>query len=212
MSSRVIESLMNAEVIVAIISGLAGIVGALIASIQAIRTSRLKAGADAKLEQIKAETDIAVETMKETKERRQKAFELASQESAPLELALSQAWEDIQLIKEVISKLVSQERYDLDFALDHTEAPCTRLTDGYAKWGASIPEPARKAWHAAKSNVSTFKQMLVGQDGTPKSPLSVETIETLKEMRISLTDQQMMVGAARQSIRDANMTHLLEIL
>lgn len=203
---------MKVELIVAIISGLAGIAGALIASIQAIRTSKLKGGADAKLEQIKAETNIAVETMKEERERRQKAFEIASLESAPVEAALAQAWEDIQLIKEIISKLVSQERYDLDIALEHLNPACSNLINGYAKWGARIPEQARKAWHSAKGTVAGFQHVLITESKTNKSQLSSEIIEALKEMRTFLTDHQMIIMTSRQGIRDSNIKHLVEII
>jgi hypothetical protein len=203
---------MKVEVIVAIISGIAAIAGALIASIQAVRMSRLKAETDAKLEQLKAETSIAVETMKDVRERRHKAFEIAAQESAPLEAALAQAWEDIQLIKEIISKLVSPDRYDLDIALDHLTPPCSRLMDGYAKWGASIPEHARKAWHAAKGDISAFRQILVTESNTSNSQLPSATIEILKETRTFLTDHQMVIVASRQSIRDLNIKHLLEVI
>ena len=198
---------MKVEVIVAIISGLC----ALIASVQAVRTTRVKAEADAKLEQIRAETNIAVETMKEATARRQKAFEIASSESAPVETALAQAWQDIQLIKEIISSLTSRGRYDIDIALADLAPPCSRLMDGYAKWGASIPEQARKDWHNAKGAVASV-QMMIRESRTNNSELPSDVLEILKETKSFLTDHQMAIVAARQSIRDANIEHLLMLI
>ena len=180
---------MKVEVIVAIISG----VCALIASVQAVRTN------------------IAVEKMKETTARRQKAFEIAASESAPIETALAQAWQDIQLVKEIISSLTSHARYDVDIALADLEPPCSRLMDGYAKWGASIPEQARKDWHNAKGTVASV-QLMIKESRRNKSELPSNVIEVLKETRTFLTDHQMAIVAARQSIRDSNIEHLLTLI
>jgi hypothetical protein len=180
---------MKVEVIVAIISGLC----ALVASVQAVRTN------------------IAVEKMKETTARRQKAFEIASSESAPVETALAQAWRDIQLIKEIISSLTSRARYDVDIALADLAPPCSSLMEGYAKWGASIPEQARKPWHTAKGTVASV-QMMLREHGTNKSELPSDVIEALKETRTFLSDHQTAIGDARQSVRDSRIEHLLTLI
>src|ERR1043165_9053248 len=95
---------MSKEIIIAIISGVVGLAGGVIAWIQAARTSHLKADADATLERIRSETSLTLENLKADQERRKRAFEAAVEESKPVEAALAQAWHDIQSIKDVISK------------------------------------------------------------------------------------------------------------
>ena len=214
---------MKIEIIIAIISAAAGIAGASIASIQAVRTSKMKSQADAMLEKIKAEVNITLEKikaevnitlerMKETRERRQKAFEIASQESAPVEAALSQAWEDIQLIKEILTRLTSSARYDADIALEALKPPAQRIREGYAKWGAVLPETARRAWHSAKGSIATLEQTLTIESGSDDPRLPESSVAVLKDMRVFIDDYQDVLGEARQGIRDANIKHLMEVI
>jgi hypothetical protein len=100
-------------VVIALISAAAGVAGAIISWVQAIKTGRLKAAVDLALEQIKADSNLALEEMKAAQERRRKAFELASLECQPVEAALGQAWQDIQALKENLARVASPARIEL---------------------------------------------------------------------------------------------------
>src|SRR5574341_2493951 len=98
---------MSKEITIAIISGIVGILGGIIAWIQAVRISRLKGEMDMALEQAKAEFTLRMETMKANNERRRKAFEVAAEEVRPIQEALDKGWQVLQEIKDGISILVS---------------------------------------------------------------------------------------------------------
>src|SRR2546430_2602839 len=121
---------MSSEVIVAVVSGVVGVTGGIISWIQAVRTSRLRAETDSTIETIRSEASLAVETMKAENERRRKAFEIASQESRPIETALAQAWHDIQTVKDVISKIVRPSCLDKDSVLKPLGSASSRLFEG----------------------------------------------------------------------------------
>ncbi|HZH32210.1 MAG TPA: hypothetical protein VEY11_15700 [Pyrinomonadaceae bacterium] len=205
---------MPKEVIIAIIAGIAGVAGGIIAWIQAIRTARYKAEADSSLEKIKAETTIALEKMKTENERRRKAFEIASEESKPIETALAQAWHDIQTIKDLITRIVSPARYDLDLVLKDFKQAHSNLVEGYGQWGSNLSHVARIAWHKAKSSANDVELALLNQNTATDNTLILPPliIESLREVRQSLTDQQMIIAASRQAIREQLLQHYLEVL
>jgi hypothetical protein len=202
------------EVAVALISGAGGLVGAVIAWIQAARTAKLKAAADETLEKIKAQSGIALAALKEEGEHRRKALELATQESKPVEDALSQAWRDVQKVKEVIAGLLSRARYDLDLAAKTLTPVVARLVDNYATHGANLPESGREAWHAAKKSAAVIEAVVasLGKLEDLRAPLPQGTRRSLREARVSLTDQQMALAAARQTVREEQTLRILESL
>ena len=65
---------MSREIIIAIISGIVGLAGGVMAWVQAVRISRIKADADALLEVIKSEANLTLEDVKAGQERRKRAF------------------------------------------------------------------------------------------------------------------------------------------
>ena|ERR1044071_8197556 len=205
---------MSTEIIVALIAGFAGVVGGIIAWVQAIKTSRLKADADATLEWIKSEANIGLEKMKAENERRRKAFELATQESKPIETALAQAWHDIQTIKEVISKLLTTVPYDLDLIRKDFSPAHAKISEGYASWGPELPESARIAWHKAKSHAQTVELTLASAYTTNDGvrDFAPKIIENLREIRVAFTDCQMILASSRQTIREKTIRQLLEVL
>lgn len=200
----------QAEVLIAIISAVAGVISAIIAWIQTIRTTRLKASVDISLERIKSETALALEVIKIENERRGKAFEVASQACAPTETALDQAWQDIQTVKDVIARLLSPIRYDHDIALNALRPTVLSIENGYHKHGASIPETARSAWHRAK-HCTSLVEHTVSEHAQTRS-LSNEVVETLKNFRRELTDQQLAMIAARESLRSALVERILRLI
>lgn len=201
---------MPSEALVAVISGAAGLIGAVFAWIQAVRANRLKADVDISLERIKSETLLAIEAFKAENERRRKAFEVASQTCAPVETALDQAWQDIQTIKEVIAKLLSPVRYDKDIALNSLRPVVLSIENGYSHYGAGIPEVARNAWHVAKNRASLVEQVVSEQDDVHS--LSTALIERLEKFRRELTDQQIAIVGAREGLRGALMERLLHLI
>jgi hypothetical protein len=158
------------------------------------------------------ETSLTLENLKADQERRKKAFEVAIDESKPVEAALSQGWHDIQSIKEVISKFMSGFRFDEQSARQSFNSASASLSKGYAKWGTEIPDPARQAWHKAKGCISMVDQWLPNQDGAEWEPLPSHNIERLREIRTLLTDSQMAIVASRNSVRDTAMKKILEMI
>lgn len=204
---------MNTELI-AIASAAAGVIGALFAGIQTVRTARLKASVDLALEKIRQESALSLESMKEDGERRRKAFELAMQESEPVEAALAQAWRDIQQVKEEIAKVISHVRYDLDLGLKAVGTAVASLVDGYARWGSDLPNDARHAWHSAKGSAGTVELSLRRQLAAHgvEVELPEQVVDALKEARISLTDRQIALAAAREGFRHELVRKLWEDL
>ena len=204
---------MSKEIIITVISGIVGLEGAIVAWIQAMRTSRLKADADSALERIKSETAISIENIKVDQERRKRAFEVAIEESKPVEASLAQAWHDIQTIKDVISKYMSGFRFDENSAWQSFASACASLSEGYAKWGTEVPENARQAWHKAKGCAMSVEMLLPNDDSGGNMPLLPEgTTESLREIRTLLTDSQLAIAAARNAIRDTAMKKVLELV
>lgn len=201
---------MKVEILVAIISAAAGVLGAVIAWAQAVRVNRLKSSMDISLERIKSETVLALETVKAENERRRKAFEVASQASAPIEIALGQAWQDMQTIKEVITKLLSPVRFDKDIALSSLGLAVASIEEGYSQHGANIPEPARSAWHKAKSCAGLVNFTVNDQDDV--SSFSGPVVEALKNARRELTDQQIAIVASRDGLRKILVDKFLNII
>jgi hypothetical protein len=199
----------QAEVLVAMISGAAGVIGAVIAWTQAIRANRLKANVDISLERIKSETTLALEAIKIENDRRRKAFEAASQACAPIEAALDQAWQDIQIVKDVITKLLSPARYDKDLALKSLRPAVSSIEEGYRRHGASIPETARNAWHKAK-NCTGLVELTVREQDNFRS-ISDPAVG-LRQFRGELTDQQIAMVAAREGIRGALVEDVLRLV
>lgn len=202
---------MSKEILVAIISGIAGLVGGSIAWIQAIRTSRLKAEADAALEKIKSQASLALEEARDSREKRKRAFEVAVEESRPVEVALAQAWHDIQSIKDVISKYTSGFRFDVDSARHSLSSSCATLSEGYARWGTAAPDNAKQAWHNAKGCGASV-EILLDDAGGAGFPLPADLTERLKELRTTLTDSQMAIAADRDTVRDVMMKKILELV
>jgi hypothetical protein len=205
---------MTKEVIIAIIAGIAGVAGGIIAWVQAIRTTRIKVEADSALEKLKAEATIALEKMKTENERQRKAFEVASEESKPIETALAQAWHDIQTIKDLITKIVAPARYDLDLILKDFKQAHSNLIDGYGKWGSDLSEAARIAWHKAKGSANDIELVILSHSNAEDHDLILPPpmMENLREIRQSLTDQQMVIAASRQAIREQLVRNILEVL
>jgi hypothetical protein len=192
---------MSNEVVIAIISGIGAVIAAVIAWFQSLRTVKLK-----------VETELAIEKMKIDRERRQKAFEIACQESAPIEAAINRAWEDIQIIKEEISKILSEGEYHADLALGFIETASNRLREEYGKWAVSLPQDARDVWHKAKGNASAIQGIVVKhspiKEANPELPPDIK--EKLRDARTSLTDYQMILTSTRQSLRNLQIQRILE--
>jgi hypothetical protein len=205
---------MTSEIIIAIVSGIVGLTGGVIAWVQAVKTSRLKADADAALERIKSETSLTLEHLKLEQERRKRAFEVVIEESKPIEIVLTQAWHDIQSIKDVISKYVSGYRFDEDSARASLRSACMSLSENYAKWGPAVPETAQQAWHKAKGYITSVDALLpvIESGGTNISPLPPSTVERFSEMRALLTDCQTVIAASRREIRDTTMKKIMELM
>jgi hypothetical protein len=198
------------EVLVTMISGAAGVIGAVIAWLQAIRASRLRATADICLERTRSETALALEAIKAENERRRKAFDVAAQACAPIEAALGQVWHDIQTVKEIITKSLSPIRYDKDIALDALRPAVSGIEEGYSRCGSSIPETARSAWHKAKHCAGMVELTLREQDDF--SSFSDRVVKILTEARRELTDHQIAMVAAREGLREMLIENVVRLL
>ena len=108
--------------------------------------------------------------------------------------------------------VVMPERYDADIALESIRPAKKRLVEKYGKYGADLPEAARRIWHTAKANVEIVELLIAGNspNESPGNPLA--TTEQLSRIRVSLTDLQMALIAARQSIRDIRAQRILEVI
>jgi hypothetical protein len=202
---------MSKEIIIAIISGIAGLTSVLIAWVQAIRTSRIKADTDSALEKIRSETSLALEQVKADQERKKRAFEIAIEESRPIEVALAQAWHDIQSIKDVIAKYISGFRFDVSATKNSFHSAYTSLCEGYARWGTEAPDNARHAWHNAKGSANSV-EILLNETTDNDLPLPSDLTERMKEIRTALTDSQMVIAAGRHAVRDTVMKKVLELV
>lgn len=200
--------------IVAIASGAAGVAGAVAAWFQAIKVSRLKAETDAALEKIRLEGNLALEAIKSERDRRRKAFEVAMQEAKPIEDALTQAWQDAQTMKDVIARLISPIRYDLDLALESIESVSKSLSEGYGRWGSLTPSEARETWHKMKNAATSIRMLLTNigpiSPGPPNVPMNLT--DRLSEARLLFTDAQMSLAAARQKLREGIAQQVFEVL
>ena len=136
------------------------------------------------------------------------------QESKPIEAALAQAWQDIQSIKDVISKYTSGFKFDESSAMESFHTSFLSLSEGYAKWGADIPESARAAWHNAKGRVAATELRLtdVGRTDGDAPLMSPSAKESLREIRTVLTDCQMAIVESRLAVRDTSMKRVLELM
>lgn len=195
---------MTKEIVIAAISAISGIACALFAWLQAVRTARLKASTEVTLARIKAESEIALERLKVENERQRKLIDQVASETRPVEEALSVAWQEIQAIKEEIDRLASSTRYDLDLAIAGLKSVVNGFVAGYAKWGHLLPEPVRAAWHSAKSSALGILQTLeLGEAGAKERPrYRAQLVRQLRDARLRLTDQQMVLSAARVGLRD----------
>lgn len=196
---------MPKEIVIAVIAGVPGLISGVMAWIQAVRTSKLQAQNALKLEEMRATT-----------ERNRNAFELGSAEARPVETALSQAWNDIQTIKEVISNILRPIRYDEDIARSTFQPAAKNLVDGYGKWGSQIPDSAKVAWHNAKNAAIATELMLFSEatdeETSTLADLAPEIVESLKEARLSLTDFQMVLADERQNIREQVTARIVKAL
>lgn len=132
----------------------------------------------------------------------------------PAEEAISQAWQDIQTIKEVISnvlmsRLLTTGRYDISVAETTFKPAYETLVNGYVKWGTEVPAPASEAWRKAKSLASSAANLLFSSSGQNLKSLGDETMERLREVRLSMGDTQMVLDDSRQTLRHARICHFL---
>jgi hypothetical protein len=97
------------------------------------------------------EVQISLETFRAETERRRRAFEVATQETEPLEHAIDAAWHDIQELKDIITIVISPHSYDANATAQASRAAFTRLASAYREWGSQLPDKARRAWHSAKN-------------------------------------------------------------
>jgi predicted nucleic acid-binding Zn-ribbon protein len=189
--------------IVPIASAVASVIAAAVAWKQAERTIRLKAESDLQLERLRLEAA-----------RRQKAFEAARAASEPVAAALSDAWNEMQSLKDVISRTLSPSRFDLEVALTRTRESAARLGAGYGRCGADLDEMARRAWHAAKNTADGLEAVLARHDEARQaSEADLAVIQRrLRDIRALLTDYQAQLARARQTLADTYTHRILVAL
>jgi hypothetical protein len=190
---------MNTQLLIAIVSGIVSIIAAIIAFIQSLRTARLKATTALALEELKADRQERMEELRADREKRKEAFQIARQDSAPVEQALAQAWQNIQIIKEVISTLVARERYDADLAPGSLRPAVAGLLDLYHQTGMVLRQPTRLAWQKALACGNELEE-LISKNGPPQ--LASDDIERLRGMRVLLSGLQMDISDGRQRVRE----------
>jgi hypothetical protein len=188
---------------VAIVGAAASVIAAGFSFHSATRTARLKSQADLMLERFKAED-----------QNRRRAFELALKESEPLITALTQAWTDLQTIRDTIQKIVAPMRFDEAHALKTLRSAVTGISTGYSRFGSSLPREAEDAWHSAKGRVAIIETLVQqrGADAAPKRGCPPDIEERLTSIRSALRDDQTVLQQARDSVRAQVMRRIMEAM
>jgi hypothetical protein len=187
---------------VAAVGAAASIAAAIVAFYAASRTARLKSQADLALEQLKLHDA-----------NRRRAFDLALQESAPIERALSQLWSDIQTVRDVIQTMSSAARFDEAEALKVLRAAVGSIRDGYARYGGVLPPDAARAWHSAKGHVSMLDELVRRRATAATMPAAKADIDArLEGVRSALRDVQGTVQQSMLTARNATMQRILELM
>jgi hypothetical protein len=172
---------MDKSILIPLVSGCFAILCALVALFQSWR-----------LEKIKIDEN-----------RRKAALEITRQKSIPIENALTKAWENIQILKHVISKIIAPIRYDADIALETIKEAHKHIEEEYAKSGIKIPDSARDSWHKAKE-ISAQIIIIVAENSRANDKIdtfSEEEIKTLSNYRSELTDLQSLIVESRSKLQ-----------
>lgn len=177
------------------VSSVAGICAAAFAWMQAVRTARLTAYTQLRIEEAKLDAD-----------RKRRAYEIAKADATTLEEALDHAWRNIQNIKEALAKLGRTGLEDQQVIIERLQDAAQALAGGYADVGSQLSERARSAWHSAKAAGATAVNYALTSATTPIDE------STIAEIRMSLTDRQSTLAIERSSLRLRLASQQLEML
>ncbi len=205
---------MEKAFLISIISGLFAFFSATIALMQSLKVAKIKAKTELSIEKIKKENNIALENIKNEHNRRIEAFKIAKEESAPIENALSKAWEDIQKIKNTIYKLLAPAPYDIDIAVDTIKMATKSIEEEYEKWGNRLPEVAKNAWYSSKF-LSFDLLSELNKCSTHKNTslqLSNDITNKFNEIRFGLSEHQSVLSTIREELRELNIKKVLELI
>ncbi len=201
---------MTTEVLIAIISSLAGLIVAIIAWYQALRIARMQTQTRKETEAAKA----AIEMMKLQTQQARIAFDAADKQAEPVRSALRQTWSVLQKLKHGLDLLRIPERTEEQRALNELSAATAALQDLYEHAGPDLPDAIRPAIHSAKNQAVTLQAgLLLRLKETPLSqPLPAATMDWLDAQRRFFSEIQTSVHAAREHVQDELLTRLTQYL
>ncbi|MFI5398422.1 MAG: hypothetical protein ACHQ9S_23050, partial [Candidatus Binatia bacterium] len=137
----------------------------------------------------------------------------ATREAQPVASAIDAAWDDVQVLKEEISKLISPLRYDWDIAIPKIAGAAAQLVDSYGHVGARLSEAARIAWHRAKGNSQQLLQMLETADEAGQAPSAEHPVsDQLRELRNNLTECQSILARERTKLIQEQVEQMVQVL
>ena len=180
---------MDKNIIVTLISSAVAISASIIALIQSWRIKKIEA-------------QIPILTA---------AFGIEKEDYKQIEYALKNAWEQLQIVKEIIHKLLIPFRYDIDIARDHIKKPYKIIKDEYAKFGIIVPEQAKAEWHKSKKIIHDLDLLLEKEleSNTDSCNLKQLDINLLKEYRFALTEIQNVIYKCRADIMHDKLNRIL---
>ncbi len=183
---------MEKETMLGMFSAAAAVIAAIVAWLQATRVAKIKIDHD----------------------RRKKAFELATQETLPIENAISEAWTDIQIIKEGLTKLTSDFPCEFDEELKQLEQSCNRIINDFSIWGSKIPKMAEMAWHRSKNISYEIKAYVatIRDNYSSNVYIDKDIKNTLAEIRNFLTEQQVIFSSAKQGLRAEIVNNIMKLI
>jgi hypothetical protein len=193
----------NVTIWAALAAAVASIVAAGFSLFGALRSSR-----------IKSESDLALEKFKAADATRRRAFDLALAESEPLVAALGQAWSDLQVIREVIHKVVAPARFSESLALKTLSAASGSIGSGYLRFGSKLPHDVEVVWHSAKNRVLLIDALVREHGGgaEPQEGARPDINERLLQIRAALRDDQTALQEASLNIRAELMKRIVEAM
>ncbi len=194
---------MDIEVVVAIISGVTGIVVGIIGLIQSNKATRLAIQAQSILE-----------TKKMDEENRRNAYQLAISEANPAEESLASIWQDIQALKEEIASILDGIGDRDKPIIDRLRSHSAKLDDDYGTMAIHLNEDSRLIAHEAKNHAYNLVLHFHHQfrRATKYLSISKDDENILWQTRINLGSCQVALSNQRSFMRQQQFTKLLGIL
>ena len=194
-------------------------ISAFISLRQARRVKELEINTQEYLGKLSSETQIALERQRSENEQAKRAFEIAIQESEPMEQALRGLWRVIQEVKDYISVMLiegPQRRDNLEDLSSKVKSASLEFRKMYSSSGATLSPQAQAAAHEAKNQILSVEALIqiVVSKHSKRQQLFVEPkiITLLLHSREALTGCQGILGEDRADLRMRQLQQYLDLL